>query len=83
MKLSGFAWEDLERPEQCIRDEVSVPFETEDWRELSESEVEQRLVKFIDTDRRRGFDLAQAPITRVKLLRIGDADYKMVWTTHQ
>src|SRR5581483_8625105 len=43
---------------------------------------EARISAFLAEDRRRGFDLGQAPVFRLTLFRIGDAEHRFVFTFH-
>src|SRR5215203_3066675 len=57
--------------------------EEHDWREIDAGEREGRLRLYLDADRRRGFELgAQTPLMRLALFRMGQADYRFVWTYH-
>ncbi|HEX2094607.1 MAG TPA: condensation domain-containing protein, partial [Longimicrobiaceae bacterium] len=79
---AGFAWEGVERPLQIVRREVELEIRHHDWRELSEAEQETRLEKYLDRDRREGFDLAKAPLMRLALFRVADRVHRLVWTHH-
>jgi polyketide synthase PksJ len=41
-----------------------------------------RLARLLDEDRRRGFDLASAPLMRVTLARLDTTAWACVWTSH-
>jgi hypothetical protein len=75
-----FRWEGLASPQQEVEDAIATPFEVHDLRSLPASAQEARLSTFLSEDRRRGFDLAVAPLWRVTLFRLGEAEYRMVWT---
>src|SRR5204863_6261266 len=45
-------------------------------------EADRRLGEFLNEVRSRGFDLADAPLARVALIRRGETDYLLVWTFH-
>ena len=79
---TSFCLEGEEKPLQTVHQFVQLPFEAQDWRELSGPEQEQGLQAYLEADRRRGFDLTQAPLVRVALFRWKDADYRFVWTSH-
>ena len=49
---------------------------------LSPEEQEARLASFMTDDRRRGFDLAVAPMWRITLFRLGDTSQRFVFTYH-
>src|SRR5262249_38830247 len=79
---TGFVWEELERPLQVVHRLGRVPFEVEDWREFSESEQKERLMICLEEDRKIGFDLKKAPLMRVKVLRMADQSYHLIWSHH-
>jgi NRPS condensation-like uncharacterized protein len=75
-----FRWQDVPEPEQQVLEEVSVERVLIDHSDLDGHEQEQRLHAFLREDRVRGFDLAEAPLCRVALLRFGPQDYRFVCT---
>jgi natural product biosynthesis luciferase-like monooxygenase protein len=77
---SSFAWGGPGEPEQRVSASASVPFVVHDWRDLPRDEQERRLEELLVADRRKGFDLARAPLLRLTLIRRGDADHLLVWT---
>ena len=79
---TSFRWEGLNEPLQDVHRRVSLPVQEEDWRDLPPSEQKRRLQVYLRSDRKRGFDLAKAPLMRVGLFRVDDADYQSVWTFH-
>jgi acyl carrier protein len=79
---TAFVWKDQEEPLQGVFRRVELPLQQHDWRGLSTPERAARLSAFLASDRRRGFDLSQAPLMRLALLRIADDRYEFVWTTH-
>jgi amino acid adenylation domain-containing protein/FkbM family methyltransferase len=79
---TSFRWEGLDEPLQEVRRRVSVPWEEQDWRGLNASEQNERLEAYIEADRRDGFALDEAPLMRLALFRVADADYRFIWTFH-
>ncbi len=71
-----------ETPLQVVRGEVALPWHQEDWREFAPDEQQTRLETWLREDRARGFDLAQGPLLRLALLRLGEAEYELVWSQH-
>ena len=67
---------------QVVLPRVSLPWSEEDWRALPLAEQPERLAAFMQSDRRTGFDLAQAPLMRVALRRTADDSYHLLWSTH-
>ncbi len=79
---TSFRWEGLTEPLQEVHRDVGLPLEQQDWRDLPAPERERQLQAYLEADRRRGFDLGQAPLMRLALFRLAEADYRLVWTSH-
>src|SRR5262249_29635858 len=61
---------------------AALPWTELDLRDLPDSEQAQRVQSFLAEDQARGFDLANAPLLRCALLRLGPEAYSFVWTYH-
>src|SRR5262249_19972197 len=59
-----------------------VPWEMRDWRGSAVAEQERRIAEYLVADRRRGFDMARAPLLRFALFRCGEAKNLLIWTFH-
>ncbi|MEM7350069.1 MAG: amino acid adenylation domain-containing protein [Acidobacteriota bacterium] len=79
---TAFIWEGLERPVQVVCRELELPITEHDWRDLSPAKREAELDTLLAADRRRGFELSQAPLTRLILCRTGERSHRMIWTHH-
>jgi hypothetical protein len=79
---AGFAWNGLSRPVQMVHRRSELAVEEHDWRDLEEADQQVRMEIFLREDRRRGFDLARPPLTRISLLRLAAERYQLVWTTY-
>ena len=64
---TSFRWEGMHEPVQEIHRQVEVPFEVLDWRDFTQSEQQRQSDALLAQDRRQGFSLSDAPITRLKL----------------
>ncbi|MGH9932331.1 MAG: condensation domain-containing protein, partial [Pyrinomonadaceae bacterium] len=73
-----FVWEGQEKPLQVVVEQVKLPFEQDDWRQLTGPEQRVRLETFLEEDRRRGFDLTKLPLMRLFLIRVEDQRYQLV-----
>jgi amino acid adenylation domain-containing protein len=76
-----FVWEGNETQQEVLS-EIAVPFVVHEERELSEKAKTERLKKFLQADRVRGFDLGAAPMLRVALFQWGQESFSLVWTFH-
>ena len=77
-----FPWEGLDQPIQLVFEHVEVAYTELDWQELSPREQQERLSEFLNADRQRGFDLAQAPLMRLAVIKLGEDAYQFIWTVH-
>lgn len=78
---SSFSWDSVARPTQRPDLEITVPLTVEDWSESSDSEHSQKLEALLLRDRARGFDLRQAPLMRLFVLK-GNKHDEVVWSFH-
>ncbi|HEX2188905.1 MAG TPA: amino acid adenylation domain-containing protein, partial [Longimicrobiaceae bacterium] len=79
---SAFAWDGLPEPLQVVERDPELPWTVEDWRGLAAADREARLDAYAAEDRRRGFDLARAPLMRFALFRTGGDEHRLLWTQH-
>ena len=79
---TSFRWQDLNQPLQSVEPQVQLPWEQQDWCHLSASEQEDKLNAYLQADRKRGFNLAEAPLMRLALFQLAKSNYKVVWTFH-
>jgi natural product biosynthesis luciferase-like monooxygenase protein len=75
-----FRWENLETPHQEVVSSVASPLDIRDLSSQTASEQNATIAAFLRTDREQGFDLSVAPLWRVTLFRLSDAEFRMVWT---
>src|ERR1700738_4352576 len=79
---TSFCWEGLSEPLQEVRPSVTLPFEQQDWSTLPLKEQEEELEVYLGSDRRRAFNLTEAPLMRLALFRLAEAQYQFIWTFH-
>lgn len=79
---SAFVWEGLPKPHQVVHKRVELPWQTLDWRDHPESEIEARLSAFLAQDQTQGFKLSQAPLMRFALIQVSAERYYFVWSHH-
>ena len=77
---TSFAWEELEHPVQLVHEHVELKVEEQDWSGDDETTQKERLSKYVESERERGFDLTEAPLMRLVLLRMGERRYRLVWS---
>ncbi len=79
---ASFLWELSSRPHQLVHREARLPFEYLDWRGFDKAEQRVRLDRLLQEEIERGFDLSQAPLMRIRLLRLGESRYRFVHSYH-
>jgi amino acid adenylation domain-containing protein/non-ribosomal peptide synthase protein (TIGR01720 family) len=79
---TAFHWQGLTAPLQAVVAAVEPPWRELDWRAVEPGELPARLAAWLEEDRRRGFDLRQAPLLRVALLWLGDGSCQFVFSIH-
>jgi NRPS condensation-like uncharacterized protein len=79
---TSFRWEHVDEAVQEVHRSVVVPFQEDNWQALSASEQKIQLEVFLQSDRKRGFELGSAPLMRLALFRVAEADYQFVWSFH-
>ncbi|GER90193.1 hypothetical protein KDW_43550 [Dictyobacter vulcani] len=79
---TALLWEGFDQPLQVVRKQVDVPFVALDWREFTEQEQQEKLASYQQEDRASGFDLEQAPLARLTLVRMADETFVFLWSHH-
>ena len=82
---TGFLWEEVKQPLQRVLSHSNLPWCYEDWSNWSngsEALKESKLSERIETERRKRFDLHQAPLMRITLIKLDENHYELIWTHH-
>ncbi|TBV09264.1 non-ribosomal peptide synthetase [Phytopseudomonas dryadis] len=77
---TSFVWQELSSPVQVVRQQVNVPFALHDWR--GQSSQAQSLEALAEAERGQGFELSQAPLLRLVLVRTDAQRYHLIYTHH-
>lgn len=77
-----FRWEETDTPQQEMEDQTIHPFAEHDGRTLSSRDRAQAWEKVLLEDRRRGFELEKAPLSRVAVFHEGRSHWRLCWTFH-
>jgi len=79
---ASFLWQGLDKPLQVVRKEVAPPLEKLDFQGLDEAEQKRRLDRFAEQDRAKGFDLRQAPLIRLAIIRLTASTLHLICSNH-
>jgi amino acid adenylation domain-containing protein len=77
-----FRWDENGKPLQRVVAGAALRVEVENWSRIASHESATLLASFLDADRRRGFDMREAPLGRVRILRMSPARTEVIWTVH-
>ncbi|MGH3681596.1 MAG: amino acid adenylation domain-containing protein, partial [Natronosporangium sp.] len=79
---AAVAWQGLEVPHLVVRQRVELPLTRHDWRHLPPEQQQTELAELLAADRVQGFDLTEAPLTRLHLVQFGQQRWQVVWSHH-
>src|SRR5215470_1777084 len=79
---SAFVWDGTERMLQVVFRRASAPWNFQDWKTIPASRRREQLDKFLEEDRRWGFNLSEAPLLRLALIRMEENSYYFVVSQH-
>ncbi len=79
---TAFHWQDIDEPLQVVYRKVTLPIEELDWTHLSPTEQEQQLAELAKADRQQSFNLTQAPVMRLTLIRLNETDIYQISSCH-
>ena len=73
-------WQGVKQPLQVVAKRAAIPWTHLDLR--GQDDQQTALADFLAADRERGFELTQAPISRLALMRLDETEYELVWSCH-
>ncbi|TGV16834.1 non-ribosomal peptide synthetase, partial [Mesorhizobium sp. M00.F.Ca.ET.186.01.1.1] len=79
---TGFIWEETEKPLQAVFESVPFSIRQKDWSSCESDEQESMLAAFLQNEKAAGFDLSEAPLMRVTIIKLGEAVHRLVWSFH-
>ncbi|MCR8984709.1 amino acid adenylation domain-containing protein [Brevibacillus laterosporus] len=77
-----FMYEDLEEPIQIVLKQRSTTIHYEDISSLPDAEKSNQVEAFCQQDKAKGFDLTSDLLTRMAVLKTGEATYQVIWSYH-
>jgi non-ribosomal peptide synthetase component F len=79
---TAIMWEKTSKPVNVVMTDAATPVTWIDLSGLDDGARPEAVDGFLTDDRRRGFDLQHAPLSRVTILTFGEDQWEMVWTHH-
>ena len=79
---TSFHWEHVAEPIQVVHSHARLAFDYHDWRSHTATLTEPKFADLLNQDRAVGFDLSQAPLLRVTLVRTDERAWRMLMTVH-
>ncbi len=75
-------WEKIKKPVQIVHPNREMNWNIIDWTKVSVKSQHKKIKHFKEEDRKEGFDLTKAPISRITLIQTAPDQFHMVWSCH-
>jgi len=82
MLRTSFHWRDMPAMRQRVHAHVELSWSVADWRGLDEAARAAALDQLMRAEVARGFELEQAPLQRLQLVRVAEQRHELVWSSH-
>ena len=79
---TSYVWEEVNKPIQVVHRQVKLPVEYLQWTGFSKSEQKAKITAYLQSERIKGFDLSEAPLMRVTLIKLDEESYQFLWSFH-
>ncbi|MGG1878423.1 amino acid adenylation domain-containing protein, partial [Paenibacillus cisolokensis] len=79
---TAIVYRKVKKPQQLLFYKRKLECEQVDLSGLPPLEQDQAMIQIKDADLQRGFDLEKDSLLRLKVIRCGDEDYRMIWSFH-
>ncbi len=79
---TSFVWENQKRPLQVVHKQVAAPIVELDWRDRSPAQQERDFDALLQEELRTGFDFAQVPVFRIRLIQMTENTYRITRSYH-
>lgn len=79
---TSYHWDGLDTPLQVVHRRVQVAMHRHDWSGTGTGQRDQRFLRLLADERTVGFDLGQAPLLRLRLIRMSENQHCFAWTHH-
>ena len=79
---TAFAWEEIDEPVQIVFEETPVDLQVLDWSDADPDQREELLERLLLQQRSEGFDLREAPLVRLVLIRFEREAWRLCIVSH-
>jgi len=79
---TSFVWEGVDEPVQRVERLAAFAVQRLDWQAMGRDEQAKKLALLLEQDRKQGFDLSAAPLSRVVLIQLDAQRWHWIWTHH-
>ncbi len=79
---SSIHWEQIEKPVMVVHSTAKIPWQYLNWDKETRNRQAQLLSEFREQDKRKGFKLSKAPLTRLSLIKYSDNEHVLIWSCH-
>ncbi|WP_428240818.1 amino acid adenylation domain-containing protein [Gynuella sp.] len=79
---TAFVWKQQQQPLQVVFKHRPLAVEWLDWRHLNHGEQQQQLESLLAQERREGLPFTQAPLMRVRMIRLAQHEWQFVRSYH-
>lgn len=76
---SSFVWKKVERMQQIVHKNVTIPLHFEDWTTFSEQEQKEKFDTALRNERENGFNLSKPPLLRFAVFKLEKDTHKFYW----
>ncbi|KZL50079.1 non-ribosomal peptide synthase [Nodularia spumigena CENA596] len=79
---TAYVWDKLEKPLQVVGKQVEFSISHLDWCNFTGDKQQESLKALLQKQREQGFNLSQAPLMQITLIKLTNKVYQFVWSYH-
>ncbi|HEY4748702.1 MAG TPA: condensation domain-containing protein, partial [Steroidobacteraceae bacterium] len=79
---TAFLGHELQTSLQVVLRRAALPVRHHDWRDMDATVQATQFAELVASDRAERFDFARPPLMRLNLIRVGDAEHRLIWSSH-
>ncbi|MEA5513965.1 amino acid adenylation domain-containing protein [Nodularia sp. UHCC 0506] len=79
---TAYVWDKLDKPLQVVGKQVEFSVSHLDWCNFTADEQQESLKLLLQKQREQGFNLSQAPLMQITLIKLTNTVYQFLWSYH-